>query len=115
MKHAHTVKYFLVPLFLVGCTAVRADDLDDLQRQTQAAFTYQNYAAYDYRAADTGNCAVYAETIRDKLRALGHKAYIVGYTLPDGTGHAVTISGGRVFDVRFAYTYPQQEAFDADR
>lgn len=58
-------------------------------------------------AGESGNCAAFAFTYQNELAKQGIPSLVRGCRLPDGQGHAITVTAdGYVLDVRERWVVP---------
>lgn len=88
---------------LSGCATAPAD-LEQAKRAVDTRASYSYYTGWDKRilqAGDSGNCAAFAFSYQGELAKRGIPSLVRGCRLPDGQGHAVTVTAdGYVLDVQ---------------
>lgn len=94
----------LLALCLVGCASQAPAHLDAVKHVVDTRASYSYYKGWDKRvlqAGESGNCAAFAFTYQNELAKQGIPSLVRGCRLPDGQGHAITVTAdGYFLDVR---------------
>ncbi|OAE37654.1 hypothetical protein A7J57_08735 [Agrobacterium tumefaciens] len=88
--------------------------LEQAKAAVDARGQYSYYTGWDKRilqSGDKGNCAAFAFSYQAELAKQGIPSLVRGCHLPDGQGHAVTVTAdGWVLDVRERWVLAVGEA-----
>lgn len=87
---------------------------EEAKRAVDSRARYSYHRGWDSRvlqAGDKGNCAAFAFSYQAELAKHGITSFVRGCRLPDGQGHAVTVTvDGYVLDVRERWVVPVAQA-----
>ncbi len=104
----------LLALVLAGCASQAPVSLEQAKAAVDARASYSYYTGWDKRilqSGDKGNCSSFAFSYQAQLAKQGIPSLVRGCRLPDGQGHAVTVTAdGWVMDVRENWVVPVAES-----